>query len=100
MPGDTPWRSTVLVPAHLWSQIKSVVGVQSEIAKAVERADQDNQVHHSKDPLRKDLIRDLAKADGNQSWVMAEHTLTIMYGEMADILLSRYTIARKEDDNA
>lgn len=94
-----PPISTVLVPIHIWEQIKGLVPEDCPLSLDLERLEDTERQHQEPEmgSMAYQILDILAKSDGNLTEHMSRHTLNVMYGQMAQNLVRAFTITRKEE---
>lgn len=90
-------HACIVVPITLWRRLRSLLAMHERVSQEMIRLEQEGREEPRKKPVRAALIRDIAKADGNETHRMDIDTIEIMYGGIADTILSRYNVSvRKE----
>lgn len=99
--GYTALPSTVLVPMHVFDQIRDALPAEGTVRSEMERLHEESQKFEApeQETVAYQILTVLAKSDGNLTTHMDEHTMVVMYGEMVRNLLATFTITRKDQTN-
>lgn len=100
MPDDGPLllgHASIVVPITLWRRMRRLLAMHRGVSEEMMRLEVEGRDEAHKKPVRASLIRDIAKADGNESHRMGTQTVETMYGGIADSILARYNVSVKKE---
>lgn len=90
-------HASIVVPITLWRRLRTLLAMHQGVTEQMMLLEREGREEASRKPVRTSLIRDIAKADGNETQRMDTETIETMYGGIADTILSRYNVNVKKE---